>query len=470
MSANPAQRTATTLLAALALAGCAPMAPRHERPAAPVPAAFPGAPAAPPTAGVANAAELPWATFFADATLRSLVELALAENRDLRVAVLNIEAVRAQFDLRRADLWPTVNAGLAASRQTAASGAVVGAYSAGLNVTAYEVDLFGRVRSLGDAAAAQLLATQEARRAVQVALVAQVAQQYLALLADDELTDLTQRALTTRQESLRLTRLRLDNGVASELDLRQAQTLVEAARATQAQLQRQRQVDLNALALLAGHELPPLAPQPGRLQTLELADLPAGLPSEVLLRRPDVRQAEQQLAAAEASIGAARAAFWPRITLTASVGTASTALTDLFKDGAWSFAAQLLQPIFDAGRNRANLAQAQVQREVAVAQYERAVQAAFRDVADTLAGRATLGEQLRAAQAQADAEAARQALVDLRLRNGVASSLELLDAQRSLFAAQQAVVQTRAALLQNRVAAYRALGGGAEVDAAVKGN
>jgi multidrug efflux system outer membrane protein len=193
---------------------------------------------------------------------------------------------------------------------------------------------------------------------------------------------------------------------------------------------------------------------------MTLAEVPAGLPSDVLLRRPDVVQAEQQLIAANANIGAARAAFWPRISLTGSVGTASTQLSDLFKNGAWSFAAQLLQPIFDAGRNRANLAVAQVQRDIAVAQYERTIQAAFRDVADALAGRATLGDQLRATQAQAQAEQARYSLSDLRFRNGVSSSLELLDAERSLFSAQQAVVQTQLALLQNRVSTYRALGGG----------
>jgi NodT family efflux transporter outer membrane factor (OMF) lipoprotein len=199
---------------------------------------------------------------------------------------------------------------------------------------------------------------------------------------------------------------------------------------------------------------------PARVSAIALADVPAGVPSEVLLRRPDVAQAEQQLVAANASIGAARAAFWPRITLTASAGTASTQLSDLFKDGAWSFAAQLLQPIFDAGRNRANLAVAEVQRDIAVAQYERAIQAAFRDVADALAGRATLDDQVRATQAQADAEQARYRLSELRFRNGVSSSLELLDAERSLFAVQQAVVQTQLALLQNRVSTYRALGGG----------
>jgi multidrug efflux system outer membrane protein len=213
-------------------------------------------------------------------------------------------------------------------------------------------------------------------------------------------------------------------------------------------LRRQRELDRNALALLLGQALPKLPSGPGRVDAIVLADVPAALPSDVLLRRPDVQLAEQQLIAANANIGAARAAFWPRITLTASAGTASSQLSDLFRDGAWSFAAQLLQPIFDAGRNRANLAVAEVQRDIALAQYERAIQAAFRDVADALAGRATLDDQLRATLAQAEAERARFGLAELRFRSGVSSSLELLDAQRSLFAAQQAVVQTRLALLQ----------------------
>jgi multidrug efflux system outer membrane protein len=316
------------------------------------------------------------------------------------------------------------------------------------------------VRSLTDSAAAQVLASEESRRVVQISLIASVANQYLALAADEELLDLTLRTLDTREQSLKLTQLRFDNGAASELDLRQAQTLAEAARVTLAQQRRQRELDRNALALLLGQALPEWPAVPARVSAIALADVPAGVPSEVLLRRPDVAQAEQQLVAANASIGAARAAFWPRITLTASAGTASTQLSDLFKDGAWSFAAQLLQPIFDAGRNRANLAVAEVQRDIAVAQYERAIQAAFRDVADALAGRATLDDQVRATQAQADAEQARYRLSELRFRNGVSSSLELLDAERSLFAVQQAVVQTQLAFLQNRVSAYRALGGG----------
>lgn len=462
MQAPMTFKTPLALLAAAALAGCMQMAPKYERPAAPVAASFPNQPAA--TEGSVAAAPAAWQAYFGEPLLRDAITAALQHNRDLRVAVLNIDAVRAQYALRRADQWPTLSAGLTASRATTSSGSTGGTYTAGLTVAAYELDLFGRVRTLTEAAAAQLLASQAARDAVQISLVATVAQQVLALAADDELLDLTRRTLATREDTLRLTQLRLDNGAASELDLRAAQTLVQAARVALAQAQRQRELDHNALVLLTGHALPELSPDTGRLQRWTLADVladaPPGLPSDVLLRRPDVQQAEQQLLAANANIGAARAAFWPRITLTASAGGASTQLGDLFRNGAWSFAAQLLQPIFDAGRNQANLAAAEVQRDVALAQYERAIQAAFRDVADALAGRATLAEQLRAAQALADAEAARLALVELRYRNGVSNALEQLDAQRSVFAAQQSLLQTRLALLGNRVAVYRALGGG----------
>ncbi len=451
-------RRMLTLLAAAALVGCAPMAPRHERPALPVPATLPATAAAVP-AGAAAAVDLPWQDFFTDPALRGLIAAALQNNRDLRVAVLNVEAVRAQHALRRADTQPSLNAGLTAARQTGSSGAVIGTYTAGFSA-AYELDLFGRLNNVSEAAAAQVLASEEARRAAQITLVASVAQQALTLAADRELLALAQRTLAAREQTLSLTQLKLTHGAASELDLRQAQTLVAAARIAQAQSARQVELDRNALTLLVGQALPGGAPADGGIERLVLPEVAAGLSSDVLLGRPDVRQAEQQLAAANASIGAARAAFWPRITLTASAGTASASLSNLFKDGAWSFAGQVLQPLFDGGRNRANLAAAEAQRDIAVAQYERAVQAAFRDVADALAGRATLGEQLAASLAQAQAEQARLALVELRFKNGAASSLELLDAQRSQFAAQQALVQAQLALLVNRVAVYRALGGG----------
>jgi len=448
------------LLAALAalIAGCAVAPPALELPAPPVAEAFPGG------AGQGTAAaDIAWQDFFADARLKQLIGLALANNRDLRGAVLAIEQARAQYQVRRADELPTVGLGAQATRQPNGSGGSASLYTAGLAVSSYELDLFGRVRNLSHAALAQFLATEEARKAVQISLIASVATAHLTLLADDELLAVTRQTLGTREESLRLTRLRFDNGASSDLDVRLAESLYEGARATLAQQTRQRQLDLNALVLLTGQPMPADLPPPIALAEQPLReDLPAGVPSQVLTRRPDVRQAEQQLVAANANIGAARAAFFPRITLTGSLGIASTQLSDLFQGGslAWSFAPQLLLPIFDAGRNRANLDVAEVNREIVVTQYERAIQVAFREVADALAGRATLAEQLRAQQVQANAEAVRARLVDLRYRNGASSLLDVLDAQRSLFAAQQAVVQVQAARAQNGVALYKALGGG----------
>ncbi len=450
-------RIVAACCAALLAAGCMSLAPDYERPAAPVPAEFPlaaGAPSGTPAAG------LGWRSFFIEPRLQRLIELALVHNRDLRVAVFNIEAARAQAGLRRADEWPTVNLAAGATRQPGSNGNITSTYTVGLGVSAYELDLFGRVRSLNDAALAQLGASEEARKTAQMTLVASVASLYQAIAADELLVELTKRTVATREESVRLTQLRFDNGVVSDVELQAARSLVENARAALAQQQRQRSLDENALVLLVGQPLSAELPPAAEWGAVPLADVPAGLPSEVLLRRPDVRQAEQQLIAANANIGAARAAFWPRITLTASAGTASSELQGLFKGTAWSFAPQLLMPIFDAGRNSANLRLSEANRDIAVAQYERAIQSAFREVADALAGRATLDEQLRSQQAQAEAEAARLKLANLRFEHGVASSLELLDAERSFFAARQAVVQVQLAQRQNRIALYRALGGG----------
>ncbi|MBZ8138659.1 multidrug transporter [Rubrivivax gelatinosus] len=451
---------ALTLVAAAVLAGCGTLAPDYQRPAAPVAEAFPDTAA--PAAGAVAAADLPWQQFFRDERLKALVGIALANNRDLRVAVLNIEQARAQYRVQRADLFPTVGVGVSGDRVSTDT-SIKSTYQAGLAVSSYELDLFGRVRSLKDAALASYLATEEARKSVQISLIASVASGYLALQADDELLRVTRETLATRAESLKLTQLRFDVGASSQLDLRQSQSLYEAARATQAQLVRQRAQDENALVLLLGQPIP--ADLPAGLALTEqsaLPELPAGLPSQVLVRRPDVLQAEQQLISANAQIGAARAAFFPQITLTATAGSASSELSGLFKSGStgWTFAPQLLLPIFDAGRNRANLDSANAGRDIAVAQYEKALQSAFREVADALAGRATLGEQLAALQAQVRAEQGRFELADLRYRNGAASYLDVLDAQRSLFSAQQSEVQVRALHAQNLVALYRVLGGG----------
>lgn len=483
---KPKPMTKTRLVQVLALsaaalaAGCS-MAPKYERPEAPVATGWPGLRLArslsgtPPVASEAvqtmAAADIEWQRFFSDPRLQQLIEAALRNNRDLRIAVLNIEQARAQFQIRRADQFPTVGAAATGSRQTSASGngngSISSVYTAGLALTSYEIDFFGRVASLKDAALAQYLATGEGRKTTQISLVAAVANTYLSLLADEELLAITQQTLVTREESFKLSQLRFDNGITSELDLRQAESLLEAARISLAQLQRQRALDENLLTLLLGQpltgELAAALPAGQALSDAPLmVDVPAGLPSDLLTRRPDIRQAEQQLLAANASIGAARAAVFPRISLTASAGTASNHLSGLFQSGTygWTLAPQLFLPLLDAGRNRAGLDAANVGRDIAVAQYEKAIQTAFREVADALAGRAMLGEQLRAQQAQAHAEAARFKLSDLRYQGGIASQLDLLDAQRSLFAARQAVVQTRLLQLQNQVTLYKTLGGG----------
>ncbi|OYT92668.1 MAG: multidrug transporter [Burkholderiales bacterium PBB3] len=451
----------TALAAALLLGACS-FVPTYERPAAPIADAYTtGSPA---VAGTASAAaDVPWQTFFKDARLKRLIELSLQNNRDLRVAVLNIEQTRAQFQVRRADLFPSVSAGVTGSRGPVASGAISSTYTAGLTITAYELDVFGRVRALSQAAQAQLLGTEEARKTVQMALVASVANTYLSLLADDELLRVTRETLASRQESLRLTQLKFDNEAASKVDLSQAQSLLEGAKVSLAQLSRQRTQDENALALLLGQSIPVDLPAglPLTGQGL-MPEVPAGLPSELLIRRPDVRQAEQQLLANNANIGAARAAFFPRISLTASAGVVSNDLDTLFSSGtsAWTFVPQLLSPIFDAGRNQANLDSAKVARDIAVAQYEKAIQTGFREVSDALAGRATLADQVAAQAAQLAAEQTRMQLMDLRFRNGAANAFEVLDAQRSLFAAQQALVQVQAQQAQNLVGLYKVLGGG----------
>ncbi len=449
------------------LAACNTMAPHYERPAAPVAASFPGAaasaaapgtgiaaPAAPNT-GIAPAAQ-PWQAYFQDARLDQLIAAALANNRDLRVSVLNIEVARAQLGLTRAGEFPTLNLQDTHTRETG----YPTVDTVGLAVAGYEVDLWGRVRSLTHAALAQLSATEEARKAAQISLVASVANAYYAMAGDQALLDVAEQTLKTRTDTLKLFQLRYDNGVASSIDLQLNKSLVETARVAFVSAKRQRALDEDALVLLIGGPLPAQLPAAPAWEAMALPDVPTELSSSVLLQRPDVRQAEQQLIAANADIGAARAAFFPTITLTGSYGTASPQLNGLFDHAAWTFIPQVTLPIFDAGRNRNNLRVSEAQRDIATAQYEKAVQSAFRDVADALAGRATLVDQLAAQQAETDAETERFKLSNMLFTNGVQSSLDLLDAQRSLFASQQLLVQAKLALLQNRIAVYRALGGG----------
>lgn len=452
----------TLLAGALALAGCSTPS-LFTRPLAPI---APQWPASAQAVGTAPAGDLlPWRTFFTDPALQSLIALALEHNRDLRVAALNIAQARAQLGLRSADELPSVSAGLGLSRLPNTSGNMATTVTGGLLVSSYELDFFGRVASLKEQALAQYLATEEARRTAQISLIATVAQAWMGLGADARLLRLAEQTLASRQDSLRLVALRLEYGAASDLDLRLAQSLVQAASVALAQTQRQRALDENALVLLVGQPLmPALLAQLGADVPVTLPALPAGLPSELLTRRADIRQAEQQLAAANANIAAARAAYFPRIALTASAGSASSELGSLFKDGSWSYSLvpQLLLPLFDGGRNDANLASAKVGFDIAVAQYEKAIQGAFREVADALAARSSWERQLLAQTALAQADGERLVLTRLRLENGAASQLDWLDAQRALFASQQGVIAAQLAFLQSQVALYKVLGGGAE--------
>lgn len=444
---------------AVLLSACMSLAPEHNRPAAPVAASWSHA-----SAGEQSAADLPWQSFYAsDAKLSELIALALKNNRDLRVALLNVEQARALARVAEANRLPTLNAGLSANRQPNTNGnggSSSNNYQAGLQVSAFELDLFGRVKSQSDAALARYLASAEGGRAAQISLVAGVASSYLALQADEELLVLARQTVAAREDTLRLTRMKFDGGAGSALDLSSAESAAASARASLAQAKRQREQSENGLVLLLGQPLPADLTGGQQLAAAQVFELPAGLPSEVLTKRPDVLQAEQLLIAANANIGAARAAFFPSISLTTSLGTASNELSQLFSNTVWSLGAQALLPIFDAGRNQANLQASKAAQAIAVAQYEKTVQQAFREVADALAGRATYGEQTLAQVEQARAEAERLRLVELRFNNGASNSLELLDAQRASYAAQQALLQTRLGLLLNNVQLYKALGGG----------
>jgi outer membrane protein, multidrug efflux system len=463
----------TLLIAAMivCLAGCT-MAPTYTRPEAPVPAAWPTGPAYKhaTTASVSpSAADIKWRDFFVDEKMRKVIDLALANNRDLRVAALNIEKAQAQYRIQRAELFPAVNAAGSGSKQrlpASVSGTgqamTVEQYSVNLGFSSWELDFFGRVRSLKDRALEQYLATEQARRGAQISLVAEVANAYLTLAADRESLKLVQSTLEAQQATYNLIKRRYEVGASSELDLRQSQTRVDTARVDIARYTGQVALDENALSLLVG------SPVPAELLSGELdavtvlTDITPGLPSEVLQRRPDILQAENQLKAANANIGAARAAFFPRITLTTGIGTASDQLSGLFKTGsaAWSFAPQIILPIFDAGSNMANLDAAIADRDIYLAQYEKVIQSAFREVADALAQRGTIGDQVDAQQSLVHAASESYRLSDARYTRGIDSYLTVLDAQRSLYGAQQGLIALRLARFTNRVTLYKVLGGG----------
>ncbi|WP_263262548.1 AdeC/AdeK/OprM family multidrug efflux complex outer membrane factor [Pseudomonas sp. RIT-PI-S] len=456
-------------VAAALLSGCS-LIPDYKQPAAPVAAQYPQGPAyAPADAAQVAAAEQGWREFFRDPALQRLIEMSLQNNRDLRVAALNVDAYAAQFRIQRADLLPAISADAAGTRQrtpadlsTSGRSGISSSYSATLGISAYELDLFGRIRSLSQQALESYLSTEEARRSTQISLVASVANAYLTWQADQALYQLTQDTLKTYEESLRLTTRSSEVGVASALDLSQARTAVEGARANLAQYQRQVAQDLNSLTVLVGASLPndlaPGQPLDGDL----LSEVPAGLPSDLLTRRPDILQAEHNLKAANANIGAARAAFFPSISLTASAGTASADLDGLFKGGSgrWIFSPAISLPIFNAGALQASLDYSKIQKDINVANYEKAIQTAFQEVSDGLSARKTYTDQLQAQRDLVKSSEDYYRLADRRYRIGVDSHLTLLDAQRSLFSAQQSLISDRLAQLTAEVNLYKALGGG----------
>lgn len=475
-----ARHGARVALSGAALLSACSMAPTYERPAAPVAASFPSDSAGaasrtsmplPLPASARSAIDTGWREYFTDARLQQLIAASLDNNRDLRTAVLRIEEARAQYNIQSADRLPNLNANLAATRaETPAFLSPTGEttigkrYDVGVSVSSFELDFFGRVKSLNEAALATYLATDEARQAAQIALVAQVAQAYYTERADAEQYTLAQQTYEARARTYNLTQQRAEVGASSRLDLRSNETLMETARAAALTLARQRAQAENALTLLVGQPArgPASGTMPSDQQLDALSALPADLPSDLLVRRPDIRAAEQRLQAANANIGAARAAFFPRISLTAAIGSSSPSLHGLFDSGSgsWSFAPQLTLPIFDAGRNRANLTLTEVRKNIAVADYEKTIQTAFREVADALAARDYLGEQVNAQRAVQDAQADRLKLLQLRFDNGVASSLDVLDAQRELFSAQQSLVQARLLRTTTAIDLYRSLGGG----------
>jgi outer membrane protein, multidrug efflux system len=465
------------LIAALLAAGCT-LEPKYERPAAPVPQRFPEGEAyrartVATTTGKA-AADIGWREFFTDPRLQQLIERALANNRDLRVAALNVEAARAQYRFQRAELLPTINATANESVQSVPPylnkpglpiPSTIRQSTVGVGFTAYELDLFGRIRSLTHQQLELYFAYEETRRSTQISLIAEVADGYLTLLADHEFERITEETLRSDTDSYTLTQRMVESGQATELDLRQAESAVDTARASLAQYTRQAAQDLNALQLLVGAPLPDeLSGGPPLEQHSFLDELPAGLPSELLARRPDILSAEHRLRAANANIGAARAAFFPSVSLTGLYGTSSAQLSGLFGNGSryWSFNPQISLPIFAGGANVANLDLVKVEKNVQVAQYEKAIQTAFREVADALAARGTLQQQLEAQHALVDAAGVSCQLSEMRFHSGVDAYLTVLDSQRMLYGAQQGLVSVELSRLQNLIGLYKALGGGWE--------
>ncbi|HJW73916.1 MAG TPA: efflux transporter outer membrane subunit [Geothrix sp.] len=450
---------------ALAMAGCVSMAPTYRVPDPPIPKAWPedafaGAADKPGT----TATSLAWQDFYTDAGLRKVLSLALEHNRDLRIAALNTEKAQAYYRIQRSNLFPTVSAigSVSRVRSTSSASGTVTDYTVGLGVSAWEIDFFGRIRSLKNRSLELYLATEQARRSAHISLLSEVANLYLALAADQDSLKFARETLASQETSANLIRRRFEVGISSELDANRAQISLETAREDAARLTSLVAMDRHALNLLVG-TIVPAELLPGPLDGFApFQDIAPGLPSDALIQRPDIHAAENQLKAANANIGAARAAFFPSISLTAGVGTASSELSGLFKSGSgtWAFAPQAILPIFDLGARRANLQAAKADRDIALAQYERTIQSAFREVADTLTQRAALEEQLAAHVSLVKALEKTHALASARYSAGIDGYLSVLDAQRSLYAAQQGLIALRQARYGNQITLYKVLGGG----------
>ncbi|MEK0267917.1 efflux transporter outer membrane subunit [Stenotrophomonas sp. TWI819] len=451
------------LAVSLVLSGCSTLEPRSTEVAPAIPAQWPAA----ATAGVqgatmADVADIGWRDFFVDPRLQAVITQSLENNRDLRVAVLNVERARAQYRIQRADRVPAIGVQGQMTR-SGGDAPVTEQFSANLGVVEFELDLFGRVRNLSQAALQQYFAEAANRRSAQLSLVAEVANAWLTLGADSEQLRIAQATLATYEDSLRLTEARRQLGGASALELSQTRTLVETARTDVARFAGQVAQDRNALVLLAGGPVDAaLLPQAEVTDVASVRPLPAGVPGDVLLRRPDVMAAEHVLLSANANIGAARAAFFPSISLTGNIGSASSELSGLFDSGTrvWSFIPKLNLPIFQGGKLRANLGMATADRDIALAQYEKAIQSGFREAADALALNESLDAQLSSQQALVAAAEQAQRLSQARYDAGLDSFLTLLDARRTAYTARQSLVSTQLAQQSNQVALYKVLGGG----------
>ncbi len=465
------RNTLLFMLIILILIGCTTMAPDYQRPSSPVPAEWPEGPAYKKSdiqKTNSNISEIAWQDFYVDQKMQKVIELALKNNRDLRTSMLNVEKTRALYRIQRAEMLPAINASGTWTEQripadiSSESGEAMNfkQYSVGVGISSWEIDFFGRLRSLKDRALEQYLATEQAARSARISLVAEVAKVYLTLAADRENQKLAESTLATQNTTYNLIKRRYEMGVSSELDLQQSQTRLDAARVDVAKYTRQVALDENALNLLVGSQVS-AEYLPDKLSTVAAPkDISAGLPSEVLLNRPDILQAEHLLKAANANIGAARAAFFPRIFLTTSVGTTSDQLSGLFAAGSstWTFMPQVTMPIFDVRVWAASDA-IKIEREIALVQYEKAIQTGFKEVADVLAWRGTVDDQLAAQESLVKASSETYRLSDARYKKGIDSYLPSLDAQRSLYAARQGQISLLLAKLNNFVTFYKVLGG-----------